>query len=135
MHIFSPSAMKTLQLKFLITFLNFSKLIFTLPSLSARSCDGDVCPLDWVEDALWGLVGGAGWLFNDVTGLQEPAPLPQTPITPNKNQAPPSADPDVELWVVEPADTENKCDISYASSPDVDFNQVSHEFRSIVISR
>lgn len=117
--------MKRLQL---ITLLNFFNLVSTLPSLSTRSCDGVVCPWDWVDDGLWGVVGGAEWLLNAVTGLLEPTPLPQLPSTPNKNQAPPSADPAVELWVVDPADTENKCDISSASSPGVDFNQVSHEF-------
>lgn len=127
--------MKAIQLKFLIAFLNFSNVVFTIPNLSARSCDSDVCPLDWVDDALWGLYGGAGWVFNAVTGLLEPAPSPQTPSTPNQQQAPPSADPAVELWVVGPADTENTCEGPSATSPDIDSNQVSHEFRSTVIGR
>lgn len=80
-------------------------------------------------------MGLGWWVFNAVTGLLEPTPSPQTPSTPNKNQAPPSADPAVELWVVEPADTENKRDTLSASSPDIDSNQVSHESQSTVIGR
>lgn len=122
--------MKTLQLNFLIAFLGFSNLVFTLPSLSTRLCDDDVCSLDLVDNALWGLVGGAGRVFNAVTGLLEPTPSPQTPSTPNNNQAQLSADLAVELWVVEPADT-----FSWLPQPEIDSNQVSHESQSTVIGR
>lgn len=119
--------MKALQLNLFIALFTFSNFVFALPGLSARQCDGDVCPWDWVDDALWGLVGGAGWVYNSLTGLLEPTMPPQTPSTPNKNKAPPSTDPDVELWVVEPADTQNKCDIP---STDIDSTQVSYKSRS-----
>lgn len=125
--------MKALQLNLFIALFTFSNFVFALPGLSARQCDGDVCPWDWVDDALWGLVGGAGWVYNSLTGLLEPTTPPQTPSTPNKNKAPPSTDPDVELWVVEPADTQNKCDIPSTSSTDIDSTQVSYKFRSSTI--
>lgn len=131
--IFSHSAMKTLQLKLFIAFFTFYSFVSALPGLSARQCDGDVCPWDWVDNALWGLVGGAGLVYNSLTGLLEPTPSPQTPSTPNKNTAPPSADPALELWVVEPADTDNKCDIPSTSSPNIDSSQVSYRFRSTTI--
>lgn len=122
--------MKALQLNLYITFFTFSSFVFALPGLYSRQCDGDVCPWDWVDDALWGLVGGAGWVFNSLTGLLEPSPPPQTPSTPKKNQAPPSADPEAELWVVGPADTEDKCGIVSDSSTDTDSSQVSYKFQS-----
>lgn len=126
--------MKTLQLNLSLILFTFSKFVFALPGLSARQCDGDACFWNWVDDALWGLVGGgAGLVYNSLTGLLEPTPPLQTPSTRDQNQAPPSADPDVELWVVEPADTENKCDLPPTSSPDIDSGQVSYKSRSITI--
>lgn len=125
--------MKTLQLNLFIAFFTFSSFVFALPGLSARQCDGDVCPWDWVDDAFWGVVGGAGSVYNSLTGLLEPTPPPQTTSTPNENKTPPFADPDVELWVVDPADTDNKCDILSTSSPDIDSSQVSFIFRSTTI--
>lgn len=122
--------MKALRLNLYITFFNFSSFVFAFPGLSARQCDGDVCPWGWVDDALWGFVGGAGWVFNSLTGLLEPSPPPQTPSNSNKNQAPPSADPEAELWVVGPADTEDKCGIISGSSTDIDSSQVSYKFQS-----
>lgn len=119
--------MKALQLNLSIVFFTFSNFVYALPDLSARQCDGDVCLWDWVDDALWGLVGGAGWAYNSLTGLLEPTTPPQTPNTPIKNQTPPSADPEVELWVVEPAGSENKCDILSSSSTDTDSSQVSYK--------
>lgn len=126
--------MKTLQqLNLSIAFFTFSSFVFALPGLSARQCDGDICPWDWVDDALWAVVGGAGMVYNSLTGLLEPTPPPQTPSIPNENKAPPSADPADELWVVGPADTENKCDIPSTFSPDIDSSQVSYIFRSTTI--
>lgn len=121
--------MKLLQLNLYIAIFTFSSFVFALPGLSARQCDGDVCLWDWVDDALWGLVGGAGWVFNSLTGLLEPSPSPQTSSTLNKNEAPPSADPEAELWVVGPADTEDKCSTVSDSSPDTDSSRVSFKFQ------